>query len=101
MTIPRILASTVLLGALSAFAPLTYAKTCELSIEGNDAMQFSKPTLAVAADCTEVKLTLKHCGQAAGRRHGPQLGTDRNVGVPGGRHCRHVRRSAEQLCAEG
>ena len=63
MTISRILASTALLGALSVFAPLTYAKTCELSIDGNDAMQFSKPTLAVAADCTEVKLTLKHTGK--------------------------------------
>lgn len=63
MTISRILASTVLLGALSVFAPLTYAKTCELSIEGNDAMQFNKPTLAVAADCTEVTLTLKHTGK--------------------------------------
>ena len=64
MTISRILASTVLLGALSVFAPLTHAaKTCELAIEGNDAMQFNKPTLAVAADCTEVKLTLKHSGK--------------------------------------
>jgi azurin len=63
MTLSRILASTLVLGALSAFAPLTHAKTCELSIEGNDAMQFNKPTLAVAADCTEVKLTLKHSGK--------------------------------------
>ena len=63
MTIPRLLASTAVLGALSVFAPLTYAKTCELSIEGNDAMQFNKQALAVAADCTEVKLTLKHTGK--------------------------------------
>ncbi len=64
MTISRILASTVLLGALGAFAPLTHAaKTCELTIEGNDAMQFNKQTLAVAADCTEVKLTLSHPGK--------------------------------------
>lgn len=63
MTIPRILASTVVLGALSVFAPLTHAKTCEVSIEGNDAMQFNKQALAVAADCTEVKLTLKHSGK--------------------------------------
>ncbi len=64
MTISRTLATTVLLGALSAFAPLTHAaKTCELAIEGNDAMQFNKQTLAVAADCTEVKLTLKHTGK--------------------------------------
>ncbi len=64
MTISRILASTVLLGALSVFAPLTYAaKTCELTIEGNDAMQYNKQSLAVAADCTEVKLTLSHPGK--------------------------------------
>ena len=64
MTLSRILASTLVLGALSAFAPLTHAaKTCELSIEGTDAMQFTKPALAVAADCTEVKLTLKHNGK--------------------------------------
>ena len=64
MTLSRILASTLVLGALSAFAPLSHAaKTCELTIEGTDAMQFTKPTLAVAADCTEVKLTLKHTGK--------------------------------------
>jgi azurin len=63
MTLSRILASTILLGALSVFAPLTYAKTCELTISGNDAMQFDKQTLAVEADCTEVKLTLTHSGK--------------------------------------
>jgi azurin len=63
MTISKILVSTVLLGALSVFAPLTHAKTCELSIEGNDAMQFNKQTLEVAADCTEVTLTLTHVGK--------------------------------------
>jgi azurin len=64
MTLSRILASTLVLGALSAFAPLSHAaKTCELSIDGTDAMQFSKQSLAVAADCTEVKLTLKHTGK--------------------------------------
>jgi len=63
MTLSRILASSLVLCALSVFAPLTHAKTCELSIEGNDAMQFNKSSLAVAADCTEVKLTLKHVGK--------------------------------------
>ncbi|HWK52561.1 MAG TPA: azurin [Steroidobacter sp.] len=64
MTISRILASTVLLGALSVFAPLSYAaKTCELTIEGNDAMQYNKKSLEVPADCTEVKLTLTHTGK--------------------------------------
>jgi azurin len=63
MTVSKVLAPALLLGALYAFAPLTYAKTCELAIEGNDAMQFNKQSLAVAADCTEVKLTLKHSGK--------------------------------------
>lgn len=39
------------------------SKTCELSIDGNDAMQFSKKELSVAKDCSEVKLTLKHTGK--------------------------------------
>jgi azurin len=38
------------------------AKTCNLDLSSNDAMQFDKPELRVAADCTEVKLTLKHTG---------------------------------------
>ena len=63
MTVSKVLAPALLLGALCAFTPLTYAKTCDLEIEGNDAMQFNKQSLAVAADCTEVKLTLKHSGK--------------------------------------
>lgn len=39
------------------------AKTCSLSIDGTDAMQFSVKELTVAGDCTEVKLTLKHTGK--------------------------------------
>jgi azurin len=39
------------------------AKTCELSIAGNDAMQYDKKELSVAKDCTEVKLTLHHAGK--------------------------------------
>jgi len=39
------------------------AKTCDLSIEGNDAMQFNAKELSVGKDCTEVKLTLKHSGK--------------------------------------
>jgi azurin len=38
-------------------------KVCKLEISGNDAMQFDKKELAVAADCTQVELTLKHTGK--------------------------------------
>lgn len=46
-------------GAMSALA----AKTCDLSIEGNDQLQYSKSELTVPADCKMVKLTLKHAGK--------------------------------------
>lgn len=39
-----------------------FAKTCELSISGNDSMQFDKSELVVGADCDKVKLTLEHSG---------------------------------------
>ncbi len=41
------------------------AKTCELSIDSTDQMTFSAKELSVAADCTEVKLTLHHVGKMA------------------------------------
>lgn len=53
----------VALGALASGAALAADKTCEVKIEGNDAMQFSTKELSVAKDCTEVKLTLKHAGK--------------------------------------
>lgn len=39
------------------------AKTCELSITGNDQIQYNKSELVVEADCTQVKLTLEHVGK--------------------------------------
>lgn len=39
------------------------AKTCELSISGNDMIQYDKSTLTVAPDCDSVKLTLHHTGK--------------------------------------
>ncbi len=47
-----------------------------MEIAGNDPMQFDKKEIAIAADCTEVELTLKHSGKTAGAGHGPQLGAD-------------------------
>ena len=41
------------------------AKTCELSIDSTDQMTFSAKEMKVAADCTEVKLTLHHVGKMA------------------------------------
>jgi len=51
--------------SLLAVAGNTFAadKVCKLEISGNDAMQFDKKELAVAADCTQVEVTLKHAGK--------------------------------------
>ena len=47
----------------SAFGSLAAAKTCNVTIEGDDAMKFNTDRIALAADCTEVELTLKHTGK--------------------------------------
>ena len=60
MKIIRTLAfATLLAASANAFA----AKTCKVEITGNDAMQFDKKEIAVAADCTDVEVTLKHVGK--------------------------------------
>ena len=38
-------------------------KVCTLAISANDAMQFDKKELTVAANCTQVTLTLTHTGK--------------------------------------
>jgi azurin len=47
-------------GTHAAFAA---DKVCKLEISGNDAMQYDKKELDVAADCTQVELTLTHAGK--------------------------------------
>jgi len=50
----------LLAGVLPA-AP-AMARNCAVTIESNDRMQFSLPQIRVAADCTQLELTLKHIG---------------------------------------
>ena len=38
-------------------------KVCKLEISGTDQMQYDKKDLSVAADCTQVELTLHHTGK--------------------------------------
>lgn len=49
------LASTFIAGA-------SYAKTCDVAIEGSDSMVYNKKTIE-ATGCTELKITLKHSGK--------------------------------------
>ena len=43
-------------------AGASYAKTCDVAVEGNDAMSFNVKSIS-AAGCSEIKLTLKHTGK--------------------------------------
>ena len=65
---------------LALGATQSQAKTCDLAIEGNDAMQYNTKELTVEKGCTEVKLTLKHTGKApkAAMGHNWVLTTEKN-----------------------
>jgi azurin len=43
-------------------SPFALAANCSLTIDSNDAMQFSTDELTVDASCSEVELTLTHSG---------------------------------------
>jgi len=47
---------------LVACAPV-YAAQCEVTVEGNDAMQFNLKEIVVDKACQEYKVTLKHAGR--------------------------------------
>jgi azurin len=52
--------------ALVLAAPGAFAadKVCKVDIAGTDQMQFDKKEIAVAADCTQVEVTLTHTGKS-------------------------------------
>jgi len=49
--------------AFAASGAFAADKVCKVDIAGTDQMQFDKKEIAVAADCTEVEVTLKHTGK--------------------------------------
>jgi azurin len=49
--------------AFSASSAFAADKVCKVDIAGTDQMTFDKKEIAVAADCTEVEVTLKHTGK--------------------------------------
>ena len=59
-TIRMIACLSLAFAASSAFAA---DKGCTVEISGTDQMQYDKKEIAVAADCTEVEVTLKHAGK--------------------------------------
>ena len=63
MATSKVLQAVIVTGLLGALSSTAFAKTCQVTIGGNDQMQFDKTSIPVAADCTEVELTLKHTGK--------------------------------------
>ena len=59
-TIRMIACLSLAFAASSAFAA---DKVCSVEISGTDQMQYDKKEISVAADCTEVEVTLKHAGK--------------------------------------
>lgn len=57
-----VLVRFLLLCALMAIAPIAWARSCAISIGSNDQMRFDTANIRVAADCSEIVLTLRHSG---------------------------------------
>jgi azurin len=55
----QIITAAILFGA-SMFAA---AENCEITVEGNDALQYNVKSIEVPASCEEFKVTLKHVGK--------------------------------------
>jgi azurin len=81
MNLFRSLAAVSLL-ALAGNA-LAADKVCKLEITGTDAMQFDKKELSVAADCTQVELTLHHSGKLPAQAMGHNWVLSKTADVAG------------------
>lgn len=59
----KLLAPVLLAGLM--LAPAAHARVCAVSIDSTDQMRFSQKQIKVGADCSQVKLTLRHTGKLA------------------------------------
>ncbi|GAB3062978.1 azurin [Stenotrophomonas tumulicola] len=50
---------------MMVLAPSAMARVCAVSIDSTDQMTFSSKQITLAADCSEVELTLRHAGKLA------------------------------------
>ena len=79
-TIRIIACLSLAFAASSAFAA---DKVCKVDISGTDQMQFDKKEIAVAADCTEVEVTLKHAGKLPAQAMGHNWVLSKTADVSG------------------
>jgi len=65
--------SSILLAVLAAgllAAPSAFARSCAFTVNSNDQMRFDTAAMKVAADCSEVVLTLRHTGTFSAKAMG-------------------------------
>jgi azurin len=62
MTDAKIVPLMALCAVLAGFSAIASAKTCSFELQASDQMKYDKDSIAVAADCTEVEIKLKHVG---------------------------------------
>lgn len=62
MTHSKMVPMLLTVAVLGAFSSVASAKTCSFQLQGSDQMKYDKDAIAVAADCTEVEIQLKHAG---------------------------------------
>lgn len=79
-TLRTIATASLLLASSGAFAA---GKTCKLEITGGDNMQFDKKELAVAADCTDVEITLHHSGKLPAQAMGHNVVISKTADIAG------------------
>lgn len=67
--------------ALCMFSTASMAKTCEISVEATDQMQYNAKEITVEKGCTEVKITLKHTGKLpkSAMGHNLVISTDKDM----------------------
>ena len=79
-TIRMIACLSLAFAASNAFAA---DKVCKVEIAGTDQMQYDKKEIAVAADCTEVEVTLKHTGKLPAQAMGHNWVLSKTADVAG------------------
>ena len=70
---------TLLATSANAFA----AKTCKVELNGTDSMQFDKKEIAIAADCTDVEITLHHVGKLPAQAMGHNVVIAKTADIAG------------------
>jgi azurin len=77
------LPTALLFAAALCAAPAAFARSCAFTVNSNDQMRFDTAVMKVAADCTEVVVTLRHTGTLSAKAMGHNWVLARTADVQG------------------